>query len=63
MLESEGVTLVLEPLNTTVDHPGYYLERTPEGLDIVEEVNSRGVKLLYDSCKGAKCIHNTCRCP
>lgn len=48
VLEHEGVTLLLEPLNTRVDHPGYYLAYTPEGLDIVEEVGSTNVKLLYD---------------
>ena len=47
-LDSEGVTLLLEPLNTKVDHPGYYLAHTPEGLDIIEEVDSPNVRLLYD---------------
>lgn len=48
VLEQEGVALLLEPLNTRVDHPGYYLAHTPEGLDVVEEVGSPNVKLLYD---------------
>lgn len=48
LLEAEGATLLLEPLNTKVDHPGYYLASTPEGLDIIEEVGSPNVKLLYD---------------
>ena len=48
ILEREAVTLLLEPLNTQVDHPGYYLAYTPEGLDIVEEVGSPNMKLLYD---------------
>jgi len=43
-----GVTLILEPLNTRVDHPGLYLDSTAEGLDIIEEVDRPGVKLLYD---------------
>jgi hydroxypyruvate isomerase len=47
-LENAGVTLLLEPLNTLVDHPGYYLAYTPEALDIVEEVGSPNVRLLYD---------------
>ena len=42
------MTLLLEPLNTKVDHPGYYLTSTPEGLDIVEEVGNPNVRLLYD---------------
>ncbi len=48
LAEDAGVTLILEPLNTKVDHPGLYLDRTVEGLDIVEEVARPGVKLLYD---------------
>ncbi|MCL9814284.1 hydroxypyruvate isomerase family protein [Natranaeroarchaeum aerophilus] len=46
--ETAGVTLVLEPLNTAVDHPGYYLTSTAEGIDIVDAVDSPRVKLLYD---------------
>jgi len=42
------VTIVLEPLNTIVDHPGYYLTASQEGFDIVDEVDSPNVKLLYD---------------
>src|SRR5690349_524123 len=43
-----GVDLVLEPLNTRVDHPGYFLESTAEALDIVRAVERPNVKLLYD---------------
>jgi len=43
-----GVVLALEPLNTRVDHAGYYLSSTAEGLDIVEAVGSTAVRLLYD---------------
>ena len=46
--EDAGVTLVLEPLNTEVDHPGYFLTHAEEGLEIVDEVGSPSVKLLYD---------------
>lgn len=48
MLEEAGVTLVVEPLNTYVDHKGYYLYSSLEGFDIVREINSPNVKLLYD---------------
>jgi len=43
-----GVTLVLEPLNTLVDHKGYYLHTAAEGFEIVREVGSPHVQLLYD---------------
>jgi hydroxypyruvate isomerase len=48
LLEGTGVTLGLEPLNDRVDHPGYYLTSTIEGLDIVDEVDRPEVRLLYD---------------
>lgn len=48
MAEGAGVTLCLEPLNTRHDHPGYFLEHTDEGLDVIRAVGSDGVKLLYD---------------
>ena len=48
LLEGSGVVLALEPLNDRVDHPGYYLTSTIEGLDIVEEVDRPEVRLLYD---------------
>ncbi|RKD89253.1 hydroxypyruvate isomerase family protein [Halopiger aswanensis] len=46
--EEADVTLVLEPLNTAVDHPGYFLETSAEGFDIVDDVGSPNVQLLYD---------------
>lgn len=44
----KGFTLNLEPLNTLVDHQGYYLESREDALAIVREVNHPNVKLLYD---------------
>jgi len=46
--EAAGVTLALEPLNTAVDHPGYFLTTSDEGFEIVDAVDSPSVKLLYD---------------
>ena len=48
VLEGSGVRLALEPLNTLVDHKGYYLHSTAEGLDIVDEVGRPEIALLYD---------------
>lgn len=48
ILEKYGITLVIEPLNTLVDHKGYYLVSSEEGFDIIREVNSNNVKLLFD---------------
>jgi hydroxypyruvate isomerase len=48
MLEKADVTLVFEPLNTTVNHKGYYLWSSDEAFDIVDAVGSDRVKVLYD---------------
>ncbi len=48
LAEQAGVTIVLEPLNVLVDHPGYYLTTSAEGFDIIREVGSPAVKLLFD---------------
>jgi hydroxypyruvate isomerase len=48
VLEGTGVIIALEPLNDRVDHPGYYLTSTVEGLDIVDEVDRPEIRLLYD---------------
>lgn len=46
--EEAGVTLVVEPLNTAVDHPGYFLEASSVGFDLVRDVDSPAVKILFD---------------
>lgn len=46
--ESEGITLLLEPLNWLVDHPDYFLVFAQQGLAMVREVASPAVKLLFD---------------
>lgn len=48
ILEEAGITLVVEPLNTYVDHKGYYLYSSAEGFAVIDEVDSPNVKLLYD---------------
>ncbi|PWW00981.1 hydroxypyruvate isomerase [Paenibacillus cellulosilyticus] len=48
ILEATGITLTLEPLNTAVDHPGYILARSDEAFDIIDQVGSEHVKVLYD---------------
>jgi hydroxypyruvate isomerase len=48
ILRGSGVALALEPLNTLVDHPGYFLSSTEEGLDIVDAVARPEIGLLYD---------------
>jgi hydroxypyruvate isomerase len=43
-----GVTLVLEPLNSRVDHHGYFLDDPYEAADIVRAANRPNVGLLFD---------------
>ena len=43
-----GVTLVLEPLNSLVDHEGYFLDQPDEAADIVRQVAHPNVALLFD---------------
>ena len=46
--ERAGVTLVLELLNSKVDHPDYQCDHTQWGVEVVRRVASPRVKLLYD---------------
>jgi hydroxypyruvate isomerase len=46
--EASGVTLVLELLNSKVDHPDYQADRTAWGVRVCQMVGSPRVKLLYD---------------
>ena len=48
ILEEYGVTIMPEPLNTYVNHPGYYLWSSIEAFDIIREVDHPNVKLIYD---------------
>jgi len=48
ILEEHGVTVMVEPLNTLVNHPGYYLWSAVEGFEIVREVDHPSVKLVFD---------------
>ena len=46
--EDAGVTLVLELLNSKVDHPDYQCDHTDWGVRVCEMVDSPRVRLLYD---------------
>ncbi len=48
LLEAAKITLVIEPLNELVDHEGYYLIRSDEAFEIIEEVGSNYVKVIFD---------------
>ena len=48
MAEQAGVTLLLEPLNTRYDHPGYWLTSSDRGAEICRRLGSPRMKLLFD---------------
>jgi hydroxypyruvate isomerase len=45
---SAGVTLLVEPLNSITDHPGYFLDSLPAARRLVEDVGQPSVRLLLD---------------
>ncbi len=46
--ESAGVMLILELLNSKVNHPDYQCDRTAWGVQVVSAVDSPNARLLYD---------------
>jgi hydroxypyruvate isomerase len=48
LAEKHNVTLVMELLNSKIDHKDYMCDRTPWGVRLVEKVASPRFKLLYD---------------
>lgn len=48
LLKGTGKVLAIEPLNLLYDHAGYFLARSDEATEILREVNSPDVKMLFD---------------
>jgi len=48
ILEKYGCKLLIEPLNTKIDHPGYFLWQSEEAFEITDAVGSPLVQILYD---------------
>ena len=46
--ESAGIVLILELLNSKLNHPDYQCDRTDWGVQVVSAVNSPHARLLYD---------------
>ena len=46
--EKRGVILVMELLNSKVDHPDYQCDNTPWGVALANKIGSPNFKLLYD---------------
>jgi hydroxypyruvate isomerase len=48
MAEDAQITVIVELLNSKVDHKDYQGDHTPFGVEVVKRVDSPYVKLLYD---------------
>ncbi len=48
MAEAAGVTIIMELLNSKVDHGDYMCDHTPWGVELVKQVGSDRFRLLYD---------------
>jgi hydroxypyruvate isomerase len=48
LAEEVNVTMVMELLNSKINHPDYQCDHTSWGLQVVDMVNSPNFKLLYD---------------
>jgi hydroxypyruvate isomerase len=46
--EKNDVTIILEPFNTKVDHPDYFLDDPETALQVLKQVNHRNVRMLFD---------------
>ncbi len=49
LAEAADMTFLIEPLNTKVDHRGYSLCHSDDGADLIRQVGSPHVRLLYDA--------------
>lgn len=48
IVEPAGLTLVLEPLNTLINHPGLFLTGIPQAYSICRAVNRKSCKIVND---------------
>ena len=48
LAEQHGVTIIMELLNSKIDHKDYQCDKTPWGVELVKRTGSENFKLLYD---------------
>ena len=46
--KEHGMKIILEPFNSRVDHPDYFLDNPQVAVDVVEAVDNEHVKILFD---------------
>lgn len=48
VLQTEGILALIEPINTKISVPGYYLESQYQAIDIIKKLNHNNLKLQLD---------------
>lgn len=48
LVADDGMEILIEPINTRIDVPGYFLDNTTMAEEILNSVDRRNVKLQYD---------------
>jgi hydroxypyruvate isomerase len=48
LVAADGITILLEPINTRVDIPGYFYDTTTAALAVIAEADRANVRLQYD---------------
>lgn len=48
LFEEAGIVLEVEPLNGLVNHVGHFLQRSDESVEVIDQVDSPNVKLVFD---------------
>ena len=46
--QAGGVVAVVEPMNSKVNHKGYFLDHGPEAFQLIGEIGSPALRILYD---------------
>ena len=46
--QPEGITMVIEPMNHKINHPGMFLHTVPQAYALVKAVGSEHLKILFD---------------
>ena len=48
LVAADGIQILLEPINTRVDIPGYFYDSTEAAMDVIREAGAENVRLQYD---------------
>src|SRR3546814_13482284 len=54
--EPHDLVMVMEPLNTLVNHPGVFMSTVPQGYAVARAVDSPAIKILADLYQDRKSV-------